>query len=273
VMGAWPTSPLVAIVGARAATAYGRAFAHRLAGDLVRLGYGVVSGLARGIDAAAHQGAVDAGGVTVAVLPGRIDHITPPSHAALARRIARDGALAAEWESGMPAARGLFLRRNRLIAAVARATVVVEAAERSGALTTAAVARRLGRPVLAVPGDVDRESSRGCHALLRLGARVCEGAADVLDALSAAAPPRVPSSSRARRAPCPGEPAATDGSGASVRVAAALDAEPRGLDGLAARAGVAPDLALAALLELEWAGIARAHPGSRWTSRRAAGAP
>src|SRR5207247_2274758 len=133
--------------------------------------------------AAAHEGALGAGGITVAVLPGSLDRVTPESHAELARRIAVSGALAAEWDSGVTVRPGLFLKRNRLIAAITRATVVVEAAERSGALATAGVARRLGRPVLAVPGDVDRPSSRGCHALLRQGAQVCEGARDVLDAM------------------------------------------------------------------------------------------
>jgi len=267
VSGTWPGAPLVAIVGARAATAYGLAIAHRLAGDLARLGYAIVSGLARGIDAAAHVGALEAGGLTVAVLPGSLDTITPPSNAPLARRIERHGALAAEWAHGMPATRGLFLRRNRLIAGVARATVVVEAAGRSGALSTAAVARHLGRPVLAVPGDIDRPSSRGCLELLRGGARVCAGAADVLASLDAVAPALPsPAGSDGPRV-FAGVPAASND---ASRVAAALEPEPRSLDTLARHAGVTPERVLGALLQLEWAGVAIAHPGPRWS--RAGGA-
>jgi DNA processing protein len=268
VMGTWPTHPKVAIVGARAATPYGCTFAHRLAGDLARLGFAVVSGLARGIDAAAHRGALDAGGVTVAVLPGSLDRVTPLSHAELAHRVLGQGALAAEWEAGVPASRGLFLRRNRLIAAVAKATVVVEAAERSGALATAAVARRLGRPVLAVPGDVDRPSSRGCLGLLREGARVCADAGDVLAAMEVG--PWIADAARGATRPREArEPSSTTGGlGDGARVAAALDFEARGLDGVASRSGVTPERTLAALLELEWAGIAEKHPGPRWTARR-----
>src|SRR5439155_1170886 len=160
----------VAIVGSRAATPYGLERAGRLAADLARLGLVIVSGLARGIDAAAHRCALEAGGVTVAVLPGGLDAITPATHLGLAQRIARRGALLSEWPAAYGVRPGLFVRRNRLIAALSQATVVVEAAEKSGALSTAAVARRLGRPLLAVPGDVDRPTSRGCNALLRAGA-------------------------------------------------------------------------------------------------------
>jgi len=229
----------VAVVGARGATPYGIARAHALAGDLARLGIAVVSGLARGIDAAAHRGALEAGGVTVAVLPGGLDAITPRHHADLAETIAGRGALVTEWASGGPVARGVFVMRNRLIAALAAVTVVVEASTTSGALHTAAFARRLGRPVLAVPGDVDRPTSRGCHALLRGGARVCEDAADVLAAL-----PR--------------------GTGARARLLDALGSRPAGLEAIARRAGTTLPETLELLLRLEWAGSARALPGQRW---------
>lgn len=247
--GALPSGArTVAIVGSRAATGYGLERAGRLAADLARLGAVIVSGLARGIDAAAHRGALEAGGVTVAILPGGLDAITPASHAGLARWIARRGALLSEWPGTHPAKRGLFLRRNRLIAALAQATVVVEAAERSGALSTARVARRLGRPLFAVPGDVDRATSRGCNALLREGARFCESAADVLRVL-------------------PPPSAAESGESDEARLAAALAESPLPAETLAARAGVAIDRALAGLLRLEWAGAAAAHPGQRWSKR------
>jgi DNA processing protein len=237
----------VAVVGARAATPYGRAQAHRLARDLAALGITIVSGLARGIDAAAHRGALDGAGSTVAVLPGGLAPVTPLHHEALAAEIADHGALASEHPAGTDVHPGMFLRRNRLIAALGEATVVVEAAERSGALDTAAWARRMGRPVLAVPGDVDREQSRGCLALLRAGARPCADAQDVLAAV----------------------PALASGASATARVLQALAAEPRDLESLARAGSLGPGETLAALLELEWSGLAAALPGQRW--RRVAG--
>ena len=232
----------VAIVGSRAASPYGIARAEALAADLARLGHVVVSGLARGIDAAAHRGALAAGGASVAVLPGGLDAVTPRHHAALAESLCARGGLASERASGPPPFPATFLERNRLIAALAAATVVVEAAARSGALATAAAARRLGRPLLAVPGDVDRETSRGAHALLRAGALLCEGTADVLRALGGAA----------------------GTAGPQGRLRAALRATPRTADELAAAAGLGVGEALALLLELEWAGAAEPVPGRRW---------
>jgi DNA processing protein len=241
--GALPALPgAVAVVGSRAATPYGIARAAELGADLARLGFTVVSGLARGIDGAAHRGALEAGGASVAVLPGGLDAVTPRHHAALAESLCARGGLLSERAVGPPPWRATFLQRNRLIAALAGATVVVEAAARSGALATAAAARRLGRPVLAVPGDVDRETSRGTHALIRAGATLCEGAGDVLRALGGA----------------------REGTTPQARLQAALRAEPRGVDALAAAAGLAVDETLALLLQLEWAGAAAAAPGQRW---------
>ena len=245
VRGALPErSRAVAIVGSRAASPYGAACARRLAGDLARLGICVVSGLARGIDAAAHEGALDAGGASVAVLPGGLDAVTPRHHRALAEALCARGGLATEWPEGPPVAPGVFVRRNRLIAALAAVTVVVEAATRSGALATAAAARAIGRPVLAFPGDVDRPTARGTHALIRTGARLCEGAADVAAALGPAA---------AQAAPA-----------AAMRLLEALGREPRAAEGLAAATGLGLEETLAALLRLEWSGAARALPGGRW---------
>ena len=239
----------VAVVGSRAATPYGMAQAGALGADLARLGYTVVSGLARGIDGAAHRGALEAGGASVAVLPGGLDVVTPRHHAELAESLCARGGLLSERASGPPPFRGTFLERNRLIAALSAATVVVEAAARSGALATAACARRLCRPVLAVPGDVDRETSRGTHALIRAGAALCENAGDVLRILGHGARP--------------GGQVAPE-----ARLHAALRAGPRGVDELAVAAGLAVDETLALLLQFEWAGAAVALPGQRW--RRAA---
>ena len=247
--------PAVSIVGSRAASAYGTTMATRLAADLARLGWVIVSGLARGIDAAAHRGALDVNGRTVAVLPGGLDRVSPPGHRALAASIARRGALVSERPDDMPVVhRGEFIRRNRLIAALARATVVVEAAETSGALATARVAAQLGRAVLAVPGDVDREGSRGTLGLLRAGARPCADAADVLAALQ------------------PGPPSAANAQGPAVagpeRLLSALDERPRTVDALAQASGLDPAATSAALLELSWAGLARSEPGGRWRRGR-----
>jgi DNA processing protein len=282
VRGRLPRAPAVAIVGARAATPYGLAIARRLAADLARLGVVVVSGLARGIDAAAHRGALEVQGVTIAVLPSGLDAITPAHHHELAAAIAgagpatgsgTRGALVTEIAAGGPHHRGAFIERNRLIAALARVTVVVEAAESSGALSTAAAAARLGRIVLAVPGDVGRPTSRGCHGLLRSGARVCEDAHDVLAALDhdPAGPigaARAPTSTRASGATSPAAPAkhdaATGVATPEARLLAALEDVPATLDLLATRSGLTIEAALAALVPLEWSGLAHVEPGPRW---------
>jgi DNA processing protein len=246
VRGALPArARAVGVVGSRAASPYGIAQATALAADLARLGFVVVSGLARGIDGAAHRGALEAGGASVAVLPGGLDEVTPRHHAELAESLCERGGLLSERASGPPPFRGTFLERNRLIAALAAAIVVVEAAMRSGALATAAAARRLGRPVLAVPGDVDRETSRGTHALIRAGAAVCECVSDVLQVVDRGVNPG------ARAAP-------------AMRLRDALGAEPRTTDDLACATQLPVDAALALLLELEWAGVVLAVPGQRW---------
>ena len=246
VRGALPARErAVGVVGSRAASPYGIAQATALAAGLARLGFVVVSGLARGIDGAAHRGALEAGGASVAVLPGGLDEVTPRHHAELAESLCERGGLLSERASGPPPFRATFLERNRLIAALASAIVVVEAAMRSGALATAAAARRLGRPVLAVPGDVDRETSRGTHALIRAGAAVCECVSDILRVVD--------------HGENPGAEA-----GPAMRLRDALGTEPRTTDDLARATQLPVDEALALLLELEWAGVALAVPGQRW---------
>jgi DNA processing protein len=186
--------PMVAIVGARAASADGKAVAWTLAGDLARAGLVVVSGLARGIDRAAHDGALDAGGKTVAVLGTGVDVVYPAEHAALAARIASHGALVSELPPGTPPRPAHFPLRNRIIAGLARAVVVVEAGEKSGALITAREALDQGRDVMAVPGRVPGGRYQGSHALIKDGAKLVESAVDILQELGvgagAAGPPR-----------------------------------------------------------------------------------
>ena len=181
--GTWPPppGPRVAIVGARRPTPYGEAVAERLAADLAQAGVVVVSGLALGVDAAAHLGALEAGGVTLAVLGTGVDVIYPPANAELADRIlAQGGALVSEFPDGTAPHRSHFPRRNGTIAALSELVIVVEAAEGSGALITADAALRLGKEVMAVPGSVFSPLSVGCHQLLRDGAALVQNARDVL---------------------------------------------------------------------------------------------
>lgn len=162
----------VALVGARAATTYGEHVARDLGYGLAERGFAVVSGLAYGIDAASHRGALAAAGTSVAVVAGGLDRTYPRGNEALMRKLAADGAVVSEVPPGSTPSRSRFLQRNRLIAAIAGGTVVVEAAWRSGSLSTARVAAGLGRPVAAVPGPTTSMTSAGCHALIRSGAAV-----------------------------------------------------------------------------------------------------
>jgi DNA processing protein len=162
-------APTIAIVGARACSSYGAQVAHCFAHDLAAAGVTVLSGLARGIDAQAHRGALDAGGLTLAVLGCGIDRDYPAAHAKLAKRIAASGGIVSEYEPGVEPAPWRFPARNRLIAALAEAVVVVEARERSGALITVDLAMELGRPIYAVPGEITSRLSDGTNELLRRG--------------------------------------------------------------------------------------------------------
>jgi DNA processing protein len=170
----------VAIVGTRHATRYGLMQAERLAGSLARTGFTVVSGLARGIDAAAHRGALAAGGRTIAVMASGILEIYPPEHEKLADEVAASGYLVSEAPPRMVPLSGAFPQRNRVISGLCVGTIVVEAPDRSGALITARHAYEQGREVFAVPGPVDSRMSRGCHALIKDGAKLVETIDDVL---------------------------------------------------------------------------------------------
>lgn len=183
VRGRIPEATAVAVVGSRDCSRYGRGVAFRLGADLARCGLTVVSGLARGIDAAAHRGALEGGGKTVAVLPCGIDSVYPPRHRALAARVARQGALLTEFPPRTTTAPYHFPVRNRLIAGLAMVIVVVEAALRSGAGITARLALEAGREVLVVPGPVTSATSAGTNSLLSNGAHVCASWEDVLNHL------------------------------------------------------------------------------------------
>lgn len=182
------TGPRVAIVGTRNSTAYGERITRSLTRSLVRAGVSVVSGMARGIDGAAHRTALEEGGRTVAVLGTGIDVPYPVGHRQLHRAIAERGLVLSENPSGMRAHKGAFPRRNRIIAALAPVTIVIEAGFRSGALNTASQALELGRVVAAVPGPIDSEQSRGSNQLLRDGAILIAMADDALALLGVSAP-------------------------------------------------------------------------------------
>jgi DNA processing protein len=198
----------VAIVGSRACTTYGKRLAERIAHDLARAGWTVVSGLARGIDGCAHRGALQAKGRTLAVLAGGLSKIYPPEHAGLAAEVAASGAILTESSMRMESMANLFPPRNRIISGLSRAIVVIEAADKSGALITARQAAEQGREVFAVPGQVDSEASAGTLQLLRDGAKLVRHADDILEDLqflpgfveAAAAPRQCP------RAPQPAPP-------------------------------------------------------------------
>ncbi len=238
----------VAIVGARAATRVGLAFARLLAADLATAGLTIVSGLARGIDTAAHQGALEAGGRTVAVLGSGLDRVYPAENAGLARAIARDGAVVSEFPPGTEPWKGNFPRRNRTIAGWARAVVVVEAGEKSGALLTARAALDEGRDVMAVPAHPTLPSAAGTNALLRDGAALVRDAGDVLSELGLARPAsRAPACERERDDPL---------------LAALRRGVPTSVEEIAARyARPVPEL-LARLSELELSGRLRRLPGA-----------
>ena len=169
----------VAIVGSRHGTHYGVSQAEKLAGALARAGLTIVSGLARGIDAAAHRGALAAGGRTLAVLGSGVLNIYPPEHVELARQVRNRGALISESPPRAAPLSGAFPQRNRILSGLAMGVVVVEASSRSGALITARHAMEQGREVFAVPGRIDNRNSQGCHRLIRDGAKLVESADDV----------------------------------------------------------------------------------------------
>jgi DNA processing protein len=173
--------PMVAVVGARAASPYAIEVARRLGRDLARRNVAVVSGMARGVDAAAHMGALDADGVTVAVFGCGVDIIYPPEHDRLVPRICERGVLVSEFPPGAPPLPAYFPQRNRIISGLSLAVVIVEAAEKSGSLITARHALDQGREVLAVPGNILGGRNAGAHALLRDGAKIVESVDDILE--------------------------------------------------------------------------------------------
>lgn len=244
----------VAIVGARRASAYGLEMAAALGHGLASAGLTVLSGMALGIDAAAHTGVLAAGGPTVAVLPGGADRPYPAGKRVLHRRIKATGAVVSELPPGTVPRRWCFPARNRIIAALSAMTVVVEASERSGALLTAAFADGIGRPIGAIPGRVTSPLATGPHRLLAAGARLVSGPQDVLDELLGAG-------GRAARSKNVSRPDLDPDCRRVLAAIATGDETPTAL----ARAGLAPEQGLAALAALELAGYLRRESGGRFT--------
>lgn len=173
----------IAIVGSRHATYYGKRVAEQFARGLATAGYTIVSGLARGIDAAAHRGALAAGGRTIAVLGSGVLNVYPAEHNELAKQVAQNGAVISEMTPNHPPKSGSFPQRNRIVTGLSLGTVIVEAAHRSGALISARLAMEQGREVFAVPGPIDSRMSKGCHKLIRDGAKLVESVDDILEEL------------------------------------------------------------------------------------------
>jgi DNA processing protein len=245
--------PSLAVVGSRNATVQGLRNAEQFARAFSEAGLTIVSGLALGIDAAAHRGGLGAGGSTVAVLGTGIDRIYPPQNHALAQSIAAQGLLLSEFPLATPSLRQNFPRRNRLISGLSRGCLVVEAALASGSLITARTAADQGREVFAIPGSIHSPLSRGCHALIKSGAKLVETAEDVLSELAVHRSPVVPDA-----------PPGADAAELRSPLLAHLGFDPADIDTLCARSGWPAERVAAELLRLELGGQVAAMPGGRY---------
>jgi len=248
--------PALAIVGSRNATPQGLKDAEALAADLAAQGLTIVSGLALGIDGAAHRGGLKGEGGSVAIIGTGADRIYPSRHKELALQLATEGAIVSEMPPGTQPQASHFPRRNRIISGLSQGVVVLEASLKSGSLITARMAAEQGREVFAIPGSIHAPQSRGCHALIRQGAKLVESAQDVLEELKIPAT-TVPG--------LPQEGVSAPGAAASDEtedpVLAALGYDPMGLDALIARTGMDASTLQVALLELELEGRIARLPG------------
>ena len=247
----------IAIVGARHGTHYGKTQAERLAGSLARAGITIISGLARGIDAAAHRGAIAAGGRTIAVLGSGVANIYPPEHQGLAEDVIAHGALLSESPPRAAPMSGTFPQRNRLISGMSLGVLVVEASKRSGALITARHAMEQGRDVFAVPGRVDSRTSQGCHALIRDGAKLVETADDILEELGPLVEATSLDNGQAVR-----HPAELLLNELEQQVLAAIDSEPTVIDQVIFTSGLPAPNVLATLSILEMRRLVRRVSGN-----------
>lgn len=253
----------VALVGSRHCTDYGRRVAARLAAGLVRAGVTVVSGLARGIDGASHRAALEAGGRTLAVRAGGLSRIYPPEHTDLARQVEASGAVLTETSMDQEPLAGLFPVRNRIISGLSKIVVLVEAAQKSGALITASHAAEQGRTVMAVPGPVEAASSGGCHELIRKGAVLCRTVEDILEELHGVSAMAVAQRQAASAEPPP-PPGPPPGLEDSQRRIWELLTEACHLDQLVQRSGLSVPQVSGALMMMEMRKIVRRLPGNRY---------
>ncbi len=249
----------LAVVGSRNATAQGLAHAERFSEQLSGAGVAIVSGLALGIDAAAHAGGLRGPGSTVAVIGTGIDIDYPQRNRALAQRIAQEGCIVSEYPLGIPPLAANFPRRNRLISGLAQAVLVVEAAARSGSLITARMAAEQGRDVFAIPGSIHSPLAKGCHQLIRQGAKLVETTQDILDEMPAAWAAR-----SVQKAITDDRPGGEDGDAATAIVMQAMGHDPVDADTLAARCELDAARLAGLLLELELAGRIEVLPGARY---------
>jgi len=254
----------MAVVGMRRCSLYGKDQAERLAGGLARVGFTVVSGLARGIDSAAHSGALAAGGRTLAVLGNGLSRVYPPENRRLADAVAAQGAVVSEFPMETSPRAENFPRRNRILAALSLGTIVVEAGKRSGALITARLAGEMGKEVFAVPNRVDAPGAAGVHALIRDGAKLVESVADILDEFPDL---RLPSPAGETAGEQLDLALKANLSAEEGRLMEVMDGEPSPIETLASRAGVEVSAAAGALTLLELKGLVRALPGGRFTRR------
>jgi len=245
----------VAVVGSRDATPQGLHHARQFAHDFGVTGLTVVSGLALGVDGAAHDGALGTAGSTIAVVGTGLDRVYPRKHLDLARRIAAEGLILSEFALGTPSLPDHFPRRNRILAGLSRGTVVIEASLRSGSLITARMALECGRDVFAVPGSIASPQSRGCHRLIKEGAALVETAEDVLQAFAWSAPAGLADSAGAEASPAGPSEGSTD------PLLEAMGYDPLTVDALGARCGWPADRLQARLFELELEGRVARLPG------------
>lgn len=267
----------VGIVGSRHCTAYGRKMAERLAAGLVRAGFTVISGLARGIDGAAHRAALDADGRTIAVLAGGLSRIYPPEHAGLADEVAGRGALVTETPMTVQPQPGMFPARNRIISGLSRAVVIVEAGERSGALITATHAAEQGREVFVVPGQADSPASAGCLELIRKGARMVRSVDDILEDLRGLSVPSLPPTRKptptlfdapaedAQISPPPPPAGPPPGLDDTQRRIWDHLSEPRHIDDLSRELAIPAGQLVGLLIVLEMKKVVRKQPGNVFT--------
>jgi DNA processing protein len=253
-LGGWT----LAMVGSRNPSVAGRQTASAFAAYFARAGLTIVSGLAVGIDGASHEGALLAGGSTVAVLGSGLDQVYPPEHAALAARITRQGAVISEFPPGTRPLRDHFARRNRIISGLSLGTLVVEAARRSGSLITARLAGEQGREVFAIPGSIHNPLSRGCHALIRAGAKLVESGEDVLSELQLSVPDQILTDITS-----PAESAAALDKDYKILLDA-LGFEPASADALVERTGFPSQSVASMLLILELEGQVAPCGGGRY---------